>query len=69
MRDYDADYQNFVSLVSVYSHQKGMVLAAQQFENKETSELKVVQTLLETLHLNGVVVTLDALHCQKKQLS
>ena len=25
-------YQNFVSLVSVYSHQQGVVLAAQQFE-------------------------------------
>ncbi len=58
-------YQNFVSLVSVYSHQPGVVLAAQQFESKKSSELKVVQTMLETLQLEGVVFTLDALHCQK----
>ena len=58
-------YQNFVSMVSVYSHQSGVVLAAQQFESTKSSELKVVQTMLEALQLEGVVFTLDALHCQK----
>jgi len=59
-------YQNFVSLVSGYSHQQGIVLTVQQFESKKSSELKVVQTMLEALQLEGVVFTLDALHCQKK---
>ncbi|MBA2749302.1 MAG: ISAs1 family transposase [Tatlockia sp.] len=58
-------YQNFVNMVSVYSSQLGVVLAAQQFESKYNSELKVVQTMLEALQLEGVVFTLDALHCQK----
>lgn len=58
-------YQNFISLVSVYSHQQGLVLAAQQFESKKSSELQVVQTILEALQLEGVVFTMDALHCQK----
>ena len=58
-------YQNFVSLVSVYSHKQGIVLASQQFESKKSSELKVVQTMLEALQLEGVVFTMDALHCQK----
>jgi len=58
-------YQNFVSLVSVYSHQQGIVLAGQQFESKHNSELKVVQTILKVLNLEGVVFTMDALHCQK----
>lgn len=58
-------YQNFVSVVSAYSHQPGVVLAAQKFESKKSSELKVVQTMLEALQLEGVVFTLDALHCQK----
>ena len=40
----------------------------QQFETKTTSELTVVQKLLEALELVGVVFTLDALHCQKKRL-
>jgi hypothetical protein len=58
-------YQNFVSMVSVYSSRLGVVVATEQFESKKTSELKVVQTLLEALHIEGVVFTLDALHCQK----
>ncbi len=63
--DYGTAYQNFVSLVSLYSSQQGVVLASQQFESKHDSELKVVQTMLEVLNLEGVVFTLDALHCQK----
>lgn len=58
-------YQNFVALVSVYCSQQGVVLATQQFESKHHSELKVVQTMLEALNLEGVVFTMDALHCQK----
>jgi hypothetical protein len=58
-------YQNFISLVSLYSSQQGIVLKSQQFESKHNSELKVVQTMLEALNLEGVVFTLDALHCQK----
>ena len=54
-----------MSVVSLYSSQIGVVLAAEQFESKKTSELKVVQTLLEALHIKGVVFTLDALHTQK----
>ncbi len=58
-------YQNFVNMVSLYSSQQGVVLAAQPFESKKSGELKVVQTMLEALNLKGVVFTLDALHCQK----
>lgn len=58
-------YQNFVGMVSVYSNRLGVVLATEQFESKQVSELTVVQTMLEALHLEGVIFTLDALHCQK----
>lgn len=58
-------YQNFISMVSLYSSQQGVVLASQQFQSKHNSELKVVQTILDGLQLEGVVFTLDALHCQK----
>ena len=37
-------YQNFVGMVSLYSSRLGVVLAAEQFESKKISELKVVQT-------------------------
>ena len=47
-------YQNFVGMVSLYSSRLGVVLAAEQFESKKTSELKVVQTLLEALHIEPI---------------
>lgn len=58
-------YQNFISLVSLYSSQQGIVLKSQQFESKHNSELPVVQTMLAALQLDKVVFTMDALHCQK----
>ena len=47
-----------------YSSRQGVVLASQQFESKKSGELKVVQTILEALHLKEVVFTMDALHCR-----
>lgn len=62
-------FQNFVSVVSVYSHTQRLVLAQKSFENKTQSEIQVVEQLLAELELTGVVVSMDALHCQKKRLS
>jgi len=61
----DTGYHSFVNMVSVYSQRQDVVVAVQAFESKSTSELKVVQKLLKALALQDVVVTLDALHCQK----
>ncbi|MBD2744567.1 ISAs1 family transposase [Coleofasciculus sp. FACHB-1120] len=61
-------FQNFVSVVSAYSHQRRVVLAHKSFENKVRSEIQVVEQLLAELSLTGVVVSMDALHCQKKPL-
>lgn len=69
VQGYSQSYQNFVSVVSVYSQQRGIVVALKQFENKQQSELKVVQSLLVGLGLKDVVFTLDALHAQKKPCS
>lgn len=66
---HNQSYQNFVNVVSVYSHQQGVVIALKQFQNHEQSEIKVVEQLLQTLNLTGVVFTFDALHCQKKLCS
>jgi predicted transposase YbfD/YdcC len=46
-----------------------VVLAQKSFENKAQSEIQVVEQLLSELALTGVVVSMDALHCQKKPLS
>ena len=64
--DYSDSYQNFVSMVSVFLHKRGQVIAMKQLENKKSSEIPTVQELIELLDLKDVVYTLDALHCQKK---
>jgi DDE_Tnp_1-associated len=58
-------FQDFVAIVSVYSHQQRLVLAQKSYQNKAQSEISVVQNLLETLEMTGVTFTFDALHCQK----
>ena len=58
--------QNFVMMVSAFSHERGEILGIKIMENKKQSEIVAVQDLLELLDLSGVVFTMDALHCQKK---
>ena len=65
--NYDNAQQNFVMLVSVFSHKRGVVFHSQPMENKAISEQQVLQQILAVLDLNGAVLTADALHCQKKQ--
>ncbi len=60
-------FQNFVSVVSVYSPTQRVVIAQKSFENKVQSEIQVVEQLLAELGLTRVVVSMDALHCQKKR--
>jgi len=60
-------FQNFVSVVSVYSPTQRVVIAQKSFENKVQSEIQVVEQLLTQLGLTRVVVSMDALHCQKKR--
>jgi hypothetical protein len=58
--------QNFVSIVSLFSHQSGLVLRLQKFANKKSSEIRQVQELVKGYPISGNVFTLDALHCQKE---
>lgn len=60
------EQQNFVMMVSAFTHERGEILGIQVMENKKQSEIIAVQDLLELLDLKGVVFTMDALHCQKK---
>lgn len=59
--------QNFKAMVSVFNHASGMVLVSNTYENKGKSEIHSVQDLISKLEQKGMVLTLDALHCQKKQ--
>ncbi|KAA5549256.1 ISAs1 family transposase [Adhaeribacter rhizoryzae] len=65
--EYDKAQQNFVVLVSAFCQQTGMVEAVARFENGKQSEISSVWELLGRLQERGLLLTLDALHCQKKQ--
>jgi predicted transposase YbfD/YdcC len=62
----DNDKQNFISMVSLFSQEQGVVVATAIMENKKESEICVIQQLLSQLNLENHVFTMDALHCQKK---
>jgi hypothetical protein len=64
--NYDNHEQNFLNCVSAFSQQRGLVMGVQMRENKKESEINVVRDLIELLDLKSVVLTFDALHCQKK---
>jgi hypothetical protein len=66
VEDYNTSSQNFVSIVSVFASQRGLVLGMDKFDNKKESEIVIVQNLITTLDLKGVVFSFDSLHCQKK---
>lgn len=66
VKNYESEYQNFVSIVSVFAQNRGLVLGLDKLENKKGSEITTVQNLIATLDIEGVVFSLDALHCQKK---
>jgi hypothetical protein len=58
--------QNFMSIVSLFGHKTGIVIRSAGFENKQKSEIHSVQELISQLDQKGMILTLDALHCQKK---
>ena len=58
--------QIFVSIVSLFSNQTGLVLRLQKFANKKSSEIRQVQELVKDYPISGNVFTLDALPCQKE---
>lgn len=59
--------QNFINLVSLYCSKQKLILGNAQVTNGKESEIPAVQQLIAALDLEGVVFTLDALHCQKKR--
>lgn len=59
------DKIRFAGLVSVFSQRTGVTVDVAALTCDENSEIKVVQRLIETLKLDGAIVSLDALHAQK----
>lgn len=63
---HDAE-QTYCALVSLYCQRTGLTRAVQDYTSHKAHEGEVVRLLVESLPERGLVVTLDALHCQKKQ--
>lgn len=58
--------QDFLNLVSVFSSKQKQILRVGKINNNKESEIPKARELIKMLDLEGVVYTLDALHCQKK---
>ena len=58
--------QRFQAIVSIFCQQTGLVRALEDYQNAKTSEINVVQFLIQQLAGLGITIYLDALHAQKK---
>lgn len=63
--DYNSINQNFVSIVSAFAHNTGIVIMSESYQNKKSSEISVVENLIQALGLQDMTFTLDALHSKK----
>ncbi|MEG3851193.1 ISAs1 family transposase [Microcoleus sp. herbarium19] len=61
----NSSYQNFVSMVSVYSHKHGWVVRHKVMENQHWSEIEVVEELVKELSGCQSVITADVLPLKK----
>lgn len=68
VQDYAKSYQDFVSLVSCFNVEQGVVVGIAPMRNRTQSELITFKELLAQLSIEGSSITLDALHAQKKPL-
>jgi hypothetical protein len=60
--------QKATSIFNVFSASDQIVIAHSPLGDNKDHEISAFQKLLEKMVLDGVVVTVDALHCQKKLL-
>jgi len=62
----DSDPNDYVHLVSIFSVFEKVVLDTGKVDSK-SNEIPLVQQMIKESDLEGIIFTLDALHCQKKQ--
>ena len=67
LNNYTESAQDFCAIVSFYVQKTGLTYLITDFRNKKTGEAEIVRNLLPSLKDKGVIITLDALHAQKKQ--
>jgi hypothetical protein len=69
LENYGRHQQNFLSIISVFCQDNGLVLPRTKIENKPKSEIHHVQDTVRTSGLTQKVFTGDALHCQKQTIN
>jgi len=60
-----ADPHQQVHLVAAFTHREGVVIAQQEVSNK-SNEIPAARAILADLDLEGVTVTMDAMHTQRE---
>jgi len=59
--------KRFIQLLSGFSVNEKIILCHYEIDEK-SNEIPAIQHLIEELGLTGVLITADAMHCQKKRL-
>lgn len=67
VQQYETRHQNFINLVSLFMNRTGLVLKVNMMENQKGSEINIVKQMIQELDLKGMIISMDALHCQKKR--
>ena len=55
-------------MVSAFGQKSGLVYGVNTFDNGKSGEGQALDELMKTLGLKGAILTMDALHCTKKNL-
>ncbi len=58
--------QNYKSMVSLFCEKTGLIKDTEMIELKKNHEIGAAQSLIGRLEAKGIIITTDALHCQKK---
>lgn len=67
VENYGDSNQDFVNMVSLFFEPAKLVVGSTSFHNKEESEINAVKDLVANTAIEGVVITADAMHAQKKR--
>ncbi|WP_333361985.1 hypothetical protein [Microcoleus sp. N3A4] len=62
----NSSYQNFASMVSVYSHARGWVVRHKVMENQHRSEIEIVEELIRELSGCQIVIERGCTALSKK---
>lgn len=65
LTDYESSSQDFINMVTAFNHRLQVSLDQDSFQNKKNHEGSAISTILDRLNQAGLVITMDALHCQK----